>query len=84
MKLKKGLSTVQLLTLGLLITLLCASVAQAAPLYRANSRCRTQSAGARQCFQPVSISLNSGTSKPPCSWCSRTRKAARMSLTSCR
>jgi len=34
MKLKKGLSTVQLLTLALLITLLCASVAQAAPLYR--------------------------------------------------
>src|SRR5215472_3223505 len=34
MKLKKGLSTVQLLTLGLLISLLCASVAQAAPLYR--------------------------------------------------
>ena len=33
MKLKKGLSTVQLLTLGLLITLLCAS-AKAAPLYR--------------------------------------------------
>lgn len=34
MKLKQGLSTVHLLTLGLLITLLCASVAQAAPLYR--------------------------------------------------
>ena len=34
MKLKKGLSTVQRLTLGLLISLLCASVAQAAPLYR--------------------------------------------------
>ena len=34
MKLKKGLSTVQLLTVGLLISLLCASVAQAAPLYR--------------------------------------------------
>jgi hypothetical protein len=34
MKLKKGLSTVQLLTLGVLISLLCASVAQAAPLYR--------------------------------------------------
>ena len=34
MKLKKGLSPVQRLTLGLLISLLCASVAQAAPLYR--------------------------------------------------
>ena len=34
MKLTKGLSTVQLLTVGLLISLLCASVAQAAPLYR--------------------------------------------------
>ena len=34
MKHTKGLSTVQLLTLGLVITLLCASVAQAAPLYR--------------------------------------------------
>jgi len=34
MKLKKGLSTVHLLTLGLLISLLCASVAQATPLYR--------------------------------------------------
>jgi hypothetical protein len=34
MNLKKSLSTLQLLALGLLITLLCASVAQAAPLYR--------------------------------------------------
>ena len=34
MKLRKGLSTVHLLTLGLLISLLCASVAHAAPLYR--------------------------------------------------
>jgi hypothetical protein len=34
MKFKKGLSPVHLLTLGLLISLLCASVAQAAPLYR--------------------------------------------------
>ena len=34
MKLTKGRSTVQLLTVGLLISLLCASVAQAAPLYR--------------------------------------------------
>ena len=34
MRLMKGLSSVQRLTLGLLISLLCASVAQAAPLYR--------------------------------------------------
>ena len=34
MKLQKGLSTVQLLTLGLLISLLCVSAAHAAPLYR--------------------------------------------------
>ena len=33
MNLKKNPSTLQLLTLGLLISLLCASVAQAAPLY---------------------------------------------------
>jgi len=34
MKLKKGLSTVQLLMLALLISLLCVSAAHAAPLYR--------------------------------------------------
>ena len=34
MKLKKSLSNVHLMTLGLLITLLCASVAQAAPICR--------------------------------------------------
>jgi len=33
-KLRKGLSTVQLLMLGLLISLLCVSAAHAAPLYR--------------------------------------------------